>query len=89
MLKRSIGYALIVTIVTASIAALAAEPDMQVLESNVPEIRIGTRVSNETVSALPTGARVRVLLPTLKTKVFEGPTAGPTRSWGGTRGPRD
>lgn len=89
MLKLAAGYAVTLSALTLFTGAAAAQADMQVLESNITRIQVGTRISQEAVNDLPTGARVKVLLPSLKTKVFEGPSAGPTRSWGGTRGPKE
>jgi len=86
--RRSIRNVLILAMLTAASQGHPAEPDMQVLESNVSSIEIGSHVTEMQMHALPAGARVKVLLPSYKTKVFEGPL-GRSRSWGGTRGPRN
>jgi hypothetical protein len=46
--------------------------DMQILESNVPAYRIGSRIPDDNNLSLPAGGRVKVLLlPSKQTKVFE------------------
>jgi hypothetical protein len=84
---RRAAKILIVMMLAITSQAYPAEPDMQVLESNVPSIAIGSWVTETQMRTLPAGARVKVLLPSHKTRLFEVPPVHPFRSWGGTRGP--
>jgi hypothetical protein len=67
-------------------ASPAASNEMQVLQSNVPSIPVGTKIAADPTSTLKSGEEVRVLvLATNQTKVFRGSI--PARSQtGGTRG---
>jgi hypothetical protein len=54
-------------------AALPAQADLRVIESNVKQYAVGTVVPNDTVFKLESGDRVQVLvLPGNSTRVFEG-----------------
>ena len=84
------GAAIGLAVLVGMLASSPARADMQVLESNIPHIKVGARMPGETLPELPTGGRVRVLLfPSHKTKIFEGPDAVMrSRPWGGTRRPQ-
>ena len=63
---------------------------MIVLESNVPEFPIGSRLPDEQALALKPGQRVKALLSSHGTKVFQGPPGATTRAvdpYGGTLHP--
>jgi hypothetical protein len=87
MSKQAVTTALALSIFFWSSAGRAADSDMLVLESNTLTIQIGSHVTEAQMAALPAGARVKVLLPSRQTKVFEGPSIPRGRPWGGTRRP--
>ena len=93
MYLRNLVTAVVLAILFQPAAIQVASADMLVLESNVPEIRVGSRIPDGKVD-LPLGGRVKVLLRSNETKVFEHPnTVSTSRSvnqpFGGTRGRRD
>jgi hypothetical protein len=55
------------------IGALPARADMLVLESTVPQYKVGDHLADNTAMTLPDGQHVKVLLlPANTTKLFEG-----------------
>jgi hypothetical protein len=80
--------ALIVALLVAFAGAETARSDMLVLESNTCEFPVGRRLPDGEIS-LPPGSRVRVLLSSHETKVFQRANTHKTRSpdqpFGGTR----
>jgi hypothetical protein len=69
----------------------SATADMLVIESNVPDLKVGARLPDHD-PVLPVGGRVKVLLRSNETKVYEHPRPGaesrsPTQPIGGTRNP--
>ena len=93
MLSRNLSTALVMTFVAfQTIPTSGAE--MLVLESNVPEVRIGTRMPSDGMPTLQSGERVKVLLlKSNETKVFHGPDAvlrsrTTNHPYGGVRGPQ-
>ena len=81
------------TIAAASVLvfATAALAKMKVIESDAPEIAIGSEWADDATLPVPPGKSVRVLmLPSNVTKVIEGPSdnreGGKAAPWGGTRG---
>ena len=88
MYRRTVVAALVLASVLQSATVEIARADMLVLESNVPEIKVGSRLPDE--PNVPPGGRVRVLLPSNETKVFEHPASASdsrsiTEPVGGTR----
>ena len=71
---RSIGLLVLITIVIESKILSPAFAEMQILESNVPEYQVGSRIPDSIELILPAGGRVKVLLSASnETKVFDGP----------------
>jgi hypothetical protein len=64
-----------------------ASAEMRVIESNVAEYPVGSKLPDNAALNLRPGNRVRVLLPTNETKMFQGP-APSEPTYGGVRGPR-
>lgn len=83
------GLLLVTVLVMAAVPRAIA--DMIVIDSNVPEIHVGTHLPDGTAPTLPPGGRVQVLLSSNQTKLFERP-GGTSRSVeqpvGGVRGMR-
>lgn len=91
MANKSIGRAALAAVLFEIVAILPALADMQVLESNVPEFNVGSRMSDANELKLPPGGRVKVLvLPSNETKIFTGPNASQPNlrdvPFGATRG---
>ena len=92
MTSKALGLVAFVTIMIASMEAIPASAEMQILESNMPHFQVGTRIADSDDLQLPPGGQVKVLiLPANETKVFKGPSAV-QRSLrdipvGGSRGP--
>lgn len=86
---KQLGCAVLFFILIALALAPSAWAEMQVLESNVPEFRVGARIPDADQMPLPAGGRVKVLvLPANETRVFRGAAERDTRDipFGGTRG---
>jgi hypothetical protein len=66
--------------------ASPAMAEMQVIESNAPDYKVGQTVPNTQVFELKAGQRVRVLiLPAKQTRVFEGKGSHSLEPRGGAR----
>lgn len=88
MMKDELGWSLVFALVlmTAfSAATTMAKAEMLVIESNVPEIQVGVRLPDGVVPKLGSGGRVKVLLPSHETRVFQG-LERPQPPYGGVRG---
>jgi hypothetical protein len=91
MMNSNPGLAAFVAIAINLVGAASASAEMQILESNVPEFRIGSRMTAAGDIVLPAGGRVKVLLlRSNETRVFMGPSAAQpvlrNIPFGGTRG---
>ena len=87
MLVRNLPWGIAVGLIGLAVTSFSALADMQVLESNVSGIQVGSRLPDNLKLDLPIGGRVKVLLlPSNETKIFSGP---PSRDapLGGMRGP--
>jgi hypothetical protein len=72
MLTRNFCLVVLTTVVIGSAHVTSVLADMQILESNVPVYRVGSRIPDSNNLSLPAGGRVKVLLlPSKETKVFE------------------
>jgi len=86
---------LVVPLIVVTVLGLhmrTARAEMLVMESNVPEIKEGVRLPDNAVPVLPPGGRVKVLLASGESKVFERSSATSSRPaqqpFGGMRNPR-
>jgi hypothetical protein len=67
----------------------AARAEMEVIESNAPNISKGSRYPDDAQLDIPPGKSVRVLvLPSKTIKTLFGPQDG-NKAWGGARGGND
>ena len=74
VMASHVSRVMILGLLTASLGASAAGAEVQILESNVPEFKVGAQVRDLDAIQLPPGARVRVLiLPTRETRIMRGP----------------
>jgi hypothetical protein len=80
MIARSLVYIVFFATLLQITMPRIARADMLVLESNVPEIPIGSRLPDKQVFALKPGERVKALLSSHGTKVFQGPPDTTTRA---------
>ncbi len=91
MIARSLVYIVFfATLLQITMPPRIARADMLVLESNVPEFPIGSRLSDKQAFALKPGQRVKALLSSHGTKVFQGAPDTTTRAvdpYGGTLHP--
>jgi hypothetical protein len=90
MCVRNFFVFLLVATILGHQTMRTARAEMLVVESNVPEIPIGTHLTDKPELKLPPGGRVRVLLSSHESKVFErsGATMRTPGAVGGTRAPR-
>jgi fructose-specific phosphotransferase system IIC component len=88
MTARNVALLIGITLVVGLAIPSISVAEMQVLESNVPGIEVGSMLSDNAKLDLRAGDRVKVLLlPSYETKVFSGSSGGaPSGSVGGTRG---
>jgi hypothetical protein len=85
-MHRRYGFR-IATLVLGIVFASPALADMQVIESNAPNYKLGLTVPNTAVFELKAGERVRVLVvPGNQTRVFEGKGSHSLEPRGGSRG---
>lgn len=92
MLKTNFVVCLVLALIMAIVTPLAAIADMLVLESNVPEYAVGSRLPDVESISVPQCGRVKVLLSSNQTKMFIGEcpttsttTRSPTPQMRGTR----
>jgi hypothetical protein len=88
MTERRLGPGLPIFILLAG-SIIPAVAEMQILESNVPQFKIGERIADANELALPAGGRVKVLsLRANETRVFHAAQKEDVKDipFGGTRG---
>jgi hypothetical protein len=80
---RRMGLAALIVGMALASPAMA---DMQVIESNAPDYKVGLTVPNNAMFELKAGERVRVLIvPSNQTRVFEGKGSHGLEPRGGSR----
>jgi len=71
----------------------AAAGEMVVIESNIPEIAVNSRLPEDIQPMLPPGKRIKVLRPDNSTEIFEGgakrASSAHALPYGGVRGDKD
>lgn len=85
---KQLGFAISFAILIALTVAPSSWAEMQILESNVPDFRVGERIPDIEQLPLPAGGRVKVLVyPANETKVFRGAAERNPKDipFGGTR----
>jgi hypothetical protein len=68
------------TLLAALLAAVGGSPalaQVYVIESTVPDIKVGGQLAMADRLAIPAGASIRAVLPSGKTQTFKGPYSGP------------
>jgi hypothetical protein len=87
MRTRNVAYAALVFAGAAVMVAPRAAAEMQVIESNSPQYKVGMTLPDDAKLDLGTGERVKVLLlPSMQTKVFAGKSGPQPGVTGGARG---
>lgn len=94
MKSKKLGSGIFAMMLFVSLGAGSALAELQIIESNVPGLRVGQRVTTIDEAQLPAGGRVKVIvLPATETRVFYGREVvhGQMKynPFGGTRGISD
>ena len=90
MIGKQPGLATITACLILLTATTSGRTEMQILDSNVPQFRVGSRIADADDLKLPADGYVKVLiLPANETRIFKGPPRRSTKDapFGGTRGP--
>jgi len=91
MKSEKLGIAALAAVLAVLTGGASALAELQIIESNVPGLRVGQRIADIDEMQLPAGGRVKVIvLPAKETKVFYGPDLNRGQMkyspFGGTRG---
>jgi hypothetical protein len=85
--------ACLVSLAGLALVPPAAAGDMVVIESNIPEIAVNSRLPEDIQPMLPPGKRIKVLRPDNSTEIFEGSAKRASSAhalpYGGVRGDKD
>jgi hypothetical protein len=87
---KQLGLATIAACLMLPAAITSGRAEMQILDSNVAQFRVGSRIADADDLKLPTDGYVKVLLlPANETRIFKGPARRSAKDapFGGTRGP--